>query len=156
MTLLLTLLIALHPAAGQDQMNARGAEAMGFDQEKTAHHFLLYEDGGAIDISVKDPADATNRDAIRAHLPHIAMMFGAGQFDMPHFVHATDEVPGTTTLTRLKDRVRYEYRESPTGGRLEIVTTDPEALEALHAFLRFQISDHKTGDPTTPQKRGGR
>jgi hypothetical protein len=156
MTLLLTLLIALHPAAGQDQMNARGAEAMGFDQEKTAHHFLLYEDGGAIDISVKDPADATNRDAIRAHLPHIAMMFGAGQFEQPHFIHATDEVPGTTTLTRLKDRIRYEYRESPTGGRLEVVTTDPEALEALHAFLRFQIADHKTGDPMTPQKRGGR
>jgi hypothetical protein len=156
MTLLLTLLIALHPAAGQDQMNARGAEAMGFDQEKTAHHFLLYEDGGAIDISVKDPADATNRDAIRAHLPHIAMMFGAGQFELPHFIHATGEVPGTTTLTRLKDRIRYEYRESPTGGRLEVVTTDPEALEALHAFLRFQIADHKTGDPMTPQKRGGR
>jgi hypothetical protein len=29
---------------------------MGFDLDKTAHHFYLYEDGGAIDIAVKDAA----------------------------------------------------------------------------------------------------
>ena len=50
---------------------------MGFDQHKTAHHFYLFEDGGAIEIAVKDAADTVNRDAIRAHLPHIAMRFGA-------------------------------------------------------------------------------
>ena len=27
---------------------------MGFDQHKTAHHFYLLEDGGAIDIAVKE------------------------------------------------------------------------------------------------------
>jgi hypothetical protein len=66
-------------AAAQDphaQMNQRGAHVMGFDQDKTAHHFLLFEDGGAIDVVVKDAADTQNRDAIRAHLPHIAQMFG--------------------------------------------------------------------------------
>lgn len=145
---------AAQQSTQQDPMNARGAEAMGFDQDATTHHFLLYQDGGAIDISVKDPEDTDNRDAIRGHLPHIAMMFGAGQFDMPHFIHATD-VPGTAELTRLKDRLRYEYRESPLGGRVEITTTDSEALAALHAFLRFQITDHKTGDSLEPVRRGG-
>lgn len=173
MSLLLSLLLALYPAQAtpapadgqdrqerqdrqdhQDPMNARGAAAMGFDQEKTAHHFLLHEDGGAIDILVKDAGDDVNRDAIRSHLPHIAMLFGQGQFDLPHFIHATD-VPGTKDLARLKDRIRYEARETPLGGRLEITTTDAEALAALHAFLRFQITDHKTGDALSISRRGG-
>jgi hypothetical protein len=36
---------------------------------------------------------------------------------------------------------------------VDIVTTDAEALKAVHDFLRFQIADHKTGDPLTPRKR---
>ena len=149
LTLLLSTLAAANPdmrqaGAGQT-MDQRGAHAMGFDQEKTTHHFLLYKDGGAIDVSVKDASDAPNRDAIRAHLPHIAMLFGQGTFDLPHFIHGTD-VPGTAAMTRLKDRIAYRYRETPAGGRVDIVTTDPEALAAVHAFLRFQITDHKTGD----------
>ena len=50
--------------AAQDphaQMNHRGAAAMGFDQNKTVHHFLLFDDGGAIDIAVKDTKDAKDR-----------------------------------------------------------------------------------------------
>ena len=53
---------------------------MGFDQARTTHHFLLFDDGGAIDVGVKEPGDTKNRDAIRSHLPHIAMMFGEGDF----------------------------------------------------------------------------
>ena len=33
------------------------AMVMGFDQHRTAHHFLLFSDGGAIDVSVNDPGD---------------------------------------------------------------------------------------------------
>ena len=143
-------------AAAQDphaQMNQRGAHVMGFDQDKTAHHFLLFEDGGAIDVSVKDPADTTNRDAIRAHLPHIAQMFGQGNFDAPMLVHDTKTVPGAATLAQLKDRVTYRFVETPKGGRVDIVTSDAEALKAAHEFLKFQIADHKTGDGTAIRKR---
>jgi len=56
-------------ALAQSQHHA--AAVMGFDQDKTTHHFYLFEDGGAIDVSVKDSADAKNRDAIRGHLPHM-------------------------------------------------------------------------------------
>jgi hypothetical protein len=132
-------------APPQHDLDRRGAHAMGFDQEKTTHHFLLYQDGGAIDISVKAASDAANRDAIRQHLPHIAKLFAQGSFDLPHFIHATD-VAGTAVMARLKDRIKYEYRETPGGGRVDIRTTDRDALDAVHAFLRFQITDHKTGD----------
>ncbi len=134
-------------------MNHRGAQVMGFDQDKTAHHFLLYEDGGAIDVSVKDKGDSKNRDAIRAHLLHIAQMFGQGTFDAPMLVHDTKNVPGTADLARLRDRVRYTYVETPVGGRVDIVTSDAEALKAVHGFLTFQITDHKTGDSLSVRKR---
>ena len=127
----------------------RGAMVMGFDQEATAHHFLLFSDGGAIDVSVKDPSDAKNRDAIRSHLPHIAMMFGEGNFEAPMLVHDSKNVPGTHEMAKRKDDIRYQYVGTPNGGRVNIVTTDADALAAVHAFLKFQIADHKTGDPLT-------
>jgi hypothetical protein len=151
-------LLALVPVAAlqsQDphaQMNQRGGQVMGFDQDKTTHHFYLYTDGGAIDVSVKDAADKTNLDAIRAHLPHIAMMFGQGNFDAPMMVHDT-KVPGTAELATLKDRVAYKYAETSKGGRVDITTADAEALKAVHAFLKFQITDHKTGDSLEVKKR---
>jgi len=134
------------------QMNHRGAQVMGFDQDKTTHHFLLFEDDGAVDVSVKDAADKKNLDAIRAHLPHIAMKFGEGDFAAPALVHATD-VPGTKELAALKNKLSWKYVETAKGGRVDIVTTDPAARSAVHAFLTYQIEDHKTGDSLTPRRR---
>ena len=59
------------------------SKVMGFDQSRTAHHFSLFQNGGAIEVVVKDRADTTNRDAIRSHLPHITGMFASGDFDAP-------------------------------------------------------------------------
>jgi hypothetical protein len=33
--------------------------------------------------------------------------------------------------------------------KVTIVTHNPEALKAVHEFLKFQIEDHRTADPTT-------
>jgi hypothetical protein len=152
-TLILSLLgLALRQDPHQT-MNDRGAMVMGFDQDKTVHHFSLYEDGGAIEISVKDATDAKNRDAIRSHLPHVAMMFGGGDFDAPMLVHDTKNVPGTAVLAKRKDKIRYTYKETPAGGRVDIVTKDHEALAALHEFLAYQITEHRTGDSTAVTKR---
>jgi hypothetical protein len=43
-------------AARQDHhatSDQRGAMVMGFDQARTTHHFMLFNDGGAIDVNVK-------------------------------------------------------------------------------------------------------
>ncbi|HEY5619883.1 MAG TPA: hypothetical protein VIK60_18220 [Vicinamibacterales bacterium] len=126
-------------------MLTRGAQAMGFDQERTVHHFLLYEDGGAIEVAVKEANDHANLHAIRQHLPEIAQLFKAGDFGKPALTHA-QQVAGTVEMKRLSARITYQYEETPTGGRVRIVTRDREALVAVHAFLRFQIEDHRTGD----------
>jgi len=133
-------------------VDRRGAHVMGFDQSKTTHHFLLYEDGGTIDVSVMDASDKANLDAIRAHLPHIAAMFAAGNFDGPMLVHDTN-VPGTSEMAEMRERLSYRFVQTPKGGRVDITTTDPDALAAVHRFLRFQISDHHTGDSIEIRKR---
>ncbi|HYE88135.1 MAG TPA: hypothetical protein VEA16_17350 [Vicinamibacterales bacterium] len=153
--LLLTLTLqaaTTHQHPSGDQVKERGAHVMGFDQGKTTHHFRLHADGGSIDIAVKDGSDAANRDAIRAHLPHITQMFGDGNFSAPMLIHDTN-VPGTAQMTALKNRMRFAYVETSRGGRLDIYTTDPDAIAAVHEFMRFQIADHKTGDPVTVTKR---
>ena len=117
---------------------------MGFDQARTTHHFVLFADGGAIDVSVNDSADMKNRDAIRSHLPHIAMMFGEGNFDAPILVHDSKNVPGTKAMTERKGAIRYQYVETAKGGRVNIVTSDPDALAAVHHVP--EVSDRRAQD----------
>ena len=137
----------------QTPSHQHAASVMGFDQDRTAHHFLLFPDGGAIDVGVADIADAKNRDAIRSHLSHIAMMFGSGNFTAPMLVHDSSSVPGTKTMAERKAAIRFQYVETPNGGRVNIVTTDAAALAGVHEFLKYQIAEHKTGDPTTVRMR---
>jgi hypothetical protein len=150
--LVLSLALQASTQAHDQGLKQRGAHVMGFDQDATAHHFRLHTDGGSIDIAVKDPKDTANRDAIRAHLPHIAQMFGDGNFEAAMLIHNID-VPGTRQMAALKNRLRFVYVETPGGGRVDIFTTDAQALAAVHEFMRFQIRDHGTGDTTSVTKR---
>ncbi len=130
-------------------VNSRGEHAMGFSHEKTTHHFRLLKDGGAIEVSSNDPKDTDSRDEIRAHLKHIATSFSSGNFDMPMFIH--DQVPpGVPVMKRLKSQIKYEVESIPGGARVRISSANPEAVKAVQDFLRFQITDHQTGDSLEP------
>lgn len=122
-----------------------GDQAMGFPHDKTTHHFLMAEDGGAIEATANTSTDKANMGLIRSHLSHLAVMFGNGDFTTPMLVHDTVP-PGVTTMKLLKDKIRYEYEQTNAGGRVRIQSSDPVALAAIHDFLRFQITDHETGD----------
>jgi hypothetical protein len=109
------------------------------------HQFLLANDGGSIRLEVKDDVQTETREAIRAHLKIIARSFAAGDFSMPKRIH--DQVPpGVETMKARQGVIRYTYSDTPHGGLVTISTADPEALTAVHQFLRFQIRDHGTGD----------
>ena len=54
-------------------------------------------------------------------------------------------------MAKLREQIRYAYSETPDGGKILIFSDNREALQAIHAFLRFQISDHRTGDATEVQ-----
>ncbi|HEV3218282.1 MAG TPA: hypothetical protein VGZ48_00815 [Candidatus Acidoferrales bacterium] len=128
-------------------VKARGTQVMGFSQDKATHHFILFPDGGAIQIEAKSASDTTTRDQIQMHLAHIAQMFADGNFQAPMLIH--DKVPpGVPTLERLKAAITYKFEKLDSGGRVRITTKNPEALSAIYEFLRFQIADHQTGDST--------
>jgi hypothetical protein len=131
----------------QADVEKHGDEAMGFPHDKTTHHFRLYSDGGAIEVTVNDSQDSQNVQAIRSHLTHIVTMFSNGDFSIPMFVH--DQVPpGVPVMKEKRAEISYSFEELPAGGKVRIKATNPDALKAIHDFLRFQIEDHHTGDTT--------
>jgi len=137
---------SMHDA--HSQVNDRGEQGMGFSQTATTHHFLLKPDGGVIQVEANSAQDTVNRDNIRMHLMHIAQAFARGDFDIPMFVHDTVP-PGVPEMRRSRKKILYSFEETPTGGRVVMVTTSKESLAAIHKFLRFQIEEHQTGDLTT-------
>jgi hypothetical protein len=127
-------------------MNTRSAHVMGFDQNKTTHHFTLTKTGGIIQVQANDPSDTASRDHIRMHLEHISKAFAQGDFTDPHEVHA-ETPPGVPTMKARKSTIPYQYESTPTGAKVIITTADPKALNAIHDYLRYQIREHKTGAP---------
>ena len=119
---------------------------MGFSHEKTTHHFLLRDDGGLIEVRANDTKDTESVDQIRSHLRHISEMFASGDFSAPMLVHSQNP-PGAAAMKRLKKEIRYQFEDIDGGARVRITTASPEAIKAIHQFLRFQITDHQTGDP---------
>ena len=127
-------------------IKAHGHEAMGFDQETTTHHFLIEREGGAIAVDVNDPTDSTGMSQVRAHLREIAASFKAGDFSKPFQTHS-EQPRGVAELQRSKNEMTYTYADTGRGGIVRITTKNADARAALHEFLRYQIAEHKTGDP---------
>ena len=124
-------------------VQARGADArgMGVDQYTSVHRFDALPDGGRIELqrAVNDSAGVVT---IRHHLRTIAAAFETGDFSTPAFVHMQD-VPGTRVMAAKRDAITYTYRELPRGGEVRITTRDPAAVDAVHAFIAFQRTDHR-------------
>ena len=135
------------PEQDHTAMMKRGDTGMGFSQDKTTHHFILRKDGGIIQVSANDPDDEASRDHIRMHLSHVTKMFSEGDFNVPMFVHDTTP-PGVPTMEKLHKEIHYEYQSTGTGGKILIETSNKTAVKAVHDFLRFQITEHQTGDPS--------
>jgi hypothetical protein len=145
--LLFAILLLQSPQTPSQQQGVveRGDHVMGFSHDKTTHHFVLYANGGEINVAANDAGDKASIDQIRMHLGHIAGMFTAGNFHAPMLIHDTTP-PGVPTMQRLKAGIKYDYSETPHGARIRLVTANPQAVDAIHAFLLFQIIDHHTGD----------
>jgi hypothetical protein len=143
------LIVGAGIAVGQHpdhDMEKRGDHAMGFSHEKTTHHFRLSKDGGAIEVEANDANDSASRDQIRQHLGHIAKMFADGNFKTPMLIH--DETPaGVEIMSRHKGEIQYVFEQTERGARIRITTGNEDVRSAIHDFLRFQISEHQTGDP---------
>lgn len=123
-------------------VQARGHEAMGVDQYTSEHRFEPLPDGGRIELQ-RDSADRAGVATIRAHMRDIADRFSRGDFTIPGFVHA-QEVAGTRVMTERKAQITYQANDLPGGAEVRIRSADSAAIAAVHEFLAFQRSDHRT------------
>ena len=135
-------------------LQKRGETAMGVNQYTSQHVFEPLADGGRIVLQRKE-TDSVGEAAIRAHMREISASFSKGDFVVPGFVHATDNVPGTAAMKRLRTEISYTPRDLPNGAEVVISTKNPEAVSAIHEFLAFQRMDHRAGmhagdAPSTP------
>src|SRR6476660_983830 len=146
----MTYLTAWILAAGFLAQHAMSG-GMDFDQDTTVHHFRLARDGGSIEVETRRAGDTALRDMVRTHLRTLPEDFAAGDFAKPFATHG--ETPdGVPDMIRLKDHVTYSFETLKQGGRVRIRAASPEALDAVHAFLRYQIREHHTGDTTVVPK----
>ena len=122
---------------------------MGVDQYTSTHRFDPLPDGGRIELQ-RDTDDSAGTARIRAHLRDIAQRFAAGDFSDPSFVHASAEVPGTRVMAERRTLIRFDVVELPRGGAVRLTTLDPQAITAIHEFLRFQRSDHRVKSKANP------
>jgi hypothetical protein len=129
----------------EDSVDQRGDHVMGFSHDLTTHHFHLLKNGGEIVVTANDPKDTASIEQIRMHMKHISSMFANGDFNAPMMIHDTNP-PGVATMIRLKSDICYTVSEVPQGAKIRIETASPETTDAVHAFLLFQMVDHKTGD----------
>jgi len=133
-----------------EALKKRGADAMGFDQDAAEHHFIVEPEGGSIQVTVKAGADPAVLAEIRSHLQAIAVEFARGDFGKPFQTH--NEVPaGVAGMKTAAAAISYRYEEISGGGAVRLRTTDQKALSAIHEFLRYQISEHHTGDAVRPK-----
>jgi hypothetical protein len=73
-------------------------------------------------------------------------MFADGNFSIPSTVH-NGLPPGSGEMRRLKDKLLFQYEETALGGIVHIKSNDQLAIAAVHTFLRYQVTEHQTGDP---------
>lgn len=143
------------PSPRADGVAKRGDHVKGFSHEAATHHFYLFKNGGEIVVTANLSDDASTRDQIRMHLGHIAKMFAAGNFNAPMIIHDTNP-PGTATMTKRKEQIHYDFSEVERGAQIRITGANPEIIDAVHAFLLFQILDHHTRDSPAISEGQGR
>ena len=153
---------AQHHAPVPRQHAPHTAVAHELDHTKAIHRFQLFQDGGAIEVSVKDTKDHAALEAIRQHLAAFGRdAHGPGHATQAHDATRTHIRPAghdeaharIGALSHLEEKISYKYSETDRGARVLIQTTDHEALTAIHAFLKAQIQHHRTGDSDTIRKR---
>ena len=96
-------------------------------QPDATQHFQLNRDGGVIDIAATNPEDSITLESLRANLVWVAL-------------------GGFPELQPLRADIIYSIEPTADGARLLIKTANPEALRAVHRYLRTQIRDLATGD----------
>jgi hypothetical protein len=128
---------------------SRATKVSGFDSDRVTRHFYVLKNGGAVEITAKDPNDEATIKAIQAQLKKESDQLTKGSFET--FTNIYGKAPeNAPQLKKLRDDITYAMVPQENGGVLRMLTVNPTAKSAIHDTLRFQIDQWKSGDPTTP------
>ena len=128
-------------AARQQEVEARGATVMPFDQNRTTHVFHSTATGGVQRVVADHPDDARQIKLIRAHLRKEAIRFAAGNFTDPMAIHGMT-MPGLDALRHGAAQVHVEYATITSGAKIIYTTSKPRLVIALHDWFDAQLMDH--------------
>jgi hypothetical protein len=140
----LLVLTALASAQGK----GKNAVAPPPDESKIERHYWLLKNGGAIEMVCKAPCESGTQTAIQNYLDSLTKAFEKGSFDS-EFVSGASAPETVMTLRKLRDEVTFNAAPSEVGYTLRMLTVNPQARDAIYDFLRYEINNRKTGDPTT-------
>ena len=155
-TLFLLLILAsfgFAQSAGpaENDLNARFSKALGTDASKIVQHYYLVQNGGVIELTAKDPADHACIVAIQKYLDLQKDLFERGKNDSDTEIHG--KVPdGLAALKKLRGDITFFTVKDDNGAVLRMLTVSDQARQAIQDFMKFQINEHKTGDPLTAEE----
>ena len=148
------LLLLVAPLSGRQPARP---DPVHYDRHRVVHHVYLYPDGGMMTLTVSDPSDAETRKAVRAFVQRVSQLMVMGDLTRLREQFG-DAVPGLDRIAEARRRKATITVRSSTpdeGSQIVFSTMDPVVLQALHEFLRFQITDLNTGDSPELRERGG-
>jgi hypothetical protein len=133
-------------APTENDLNTRFSKVLGTDAEKIVQHYYLVKNGGVIEFTAKDPADNATISTVQKYLDAQKNLFEKGKADADTEIYG--KVPdGLQALKKLRNEITFFAVNTDGGAALRMFSVNEQARQAIQDFLKFQISEHKTGDP---------
>jgi hypothetical protein len=125
----------------QAEVATKGRQVMPFDLDRTTHRFTKAATGGVQTVTADDSTDDQQITLIRQHLTEEVAAFGRGDFGDPATIHG-GQMPGLDALQQGYQRITIRYAQQPTGAQITYTASEPNLVDALHAWFDAQVSDH--------------
>ena len=134
------------PAPGDTDINGRFSKSLGTDANRIFQHYYLVKNGGVIEFTAKDPADNASIAAVQKYLLAQKDLFEKGKNEGDSEVHGK-VADGTLVLKKLRNEITFFTVKNEDGAVLRMFSVNEQARQAIQDFIKFQINEHKTGDP---------
>lgn len=146
---LTVVVYAQSPAGDADQeVNSRLSHALGVSLDKVTVHFYLVKNGGVIEFAAKDPNDSASIAAIQKYLQNQKDLWEKGKESAVTEVHAKPP-ESASTMRKLRNEITFYMAKTDNGAVLRMFSINEQAKNAIQDYLRFEITEHKTGDSPT-------
>ena len=139
------------PLTGDSDINIRFSKSLGTDANRIFQHYYLVKNGGVIEFTAKDPADNTSIAAVQKYLETQKDLFEKGKNEGDTEVHGKT-ADGMPVLKKLRNEITFFAVKNEEGAVLRMFSTNEQARQAIQDFIKFQINEHKTGDPLVAEQ----